>query len=421
MKYLFISLLLIFQCVASLAQGLDFSRTLRVDYAFSGTDKTADISLIEMQETGPWAGRRANMDTLLLKGNGRITMRTVSSDEVLYVNSFSTLFQEWQTTEDATKVSRSFENVFLLPMPAEKARITVELSDVKGNVTASLTHEVNPADILIRPVGKVSPYRYLHRSGSAGEAIDVVIVAEGYRRNEMGRFRKDAREAMDALWSHEPFGSMKDCFNIIAVESASEDTGVSIPKKGEWKNTAVMSSYDTFYMDRYLTTTKVRRLHDLLAGIPYEHIIILANTDNYGGGGIYNAYTLTTAHHSQFRPVVVHEFGHSFGGLADEYYYDDMFVQYYYPGIEPWERNVTTLADFDSKWKDMVTLEGIQKGDCTEHDPLAVGLYEGAGYQSRGVYRANPDCRMKTNACAHFCPVCQEALRQVILYHLEDL
>lgn len=420
MKYL-IPILLILQSVASFAQGLDFSRTLRVDYSFSGTDKTAGISLIEMQEVGPWAGRRVNMTELLLQGNGRITMSSASSGKVLYVYSFSTLFQEWQTTEEATKVSRSFENVFLLPMPAEKAVITVELNDVKGNITASLSHEVQPDDILIRPVEKMSPYRYLHRSGSSEETIDIVIVAEGYRKNEMGRFRKDARTAMEALWAHEPFASMKDRFNIIAVESPSEDTGVSIPKKGEWKNTAAMSNYDTFYMDRYLTTSKVRKLHDLLAGIPYEHIIILANTDNYGGGGIYNAYTLTTARHSQFKPVVVHEFGHSFGGLADEYYYDDMFVQYYYPGIEPWERNVTTLADFDSKWKDMVTLDGIQKGDCTEHDPLAVGLYEGAGYQSKGVYRANPDCRMKSNVCEHFCPVCQRALRQVIIYHLEEL
>lgn len=420
MKYL-IPILLILQSVASFAQGLDFSRTLRVDYSFSGTDKTAGISLIEMQEVGPWAGRRVNMTELLLQGNGRITMSSASSGKVLYVYSFSTLFQEWQTTEEATKVSRSFENVFLLPMPAEKAVITVELNDVKGNITASLSHEVQPDDILIRPVEKMSPYRYLHRSGSSEENIDIVIVAEGYRKNEMGRFRKDARTAMEALWAHEPFASMKDRFNIIAVESPSEDTGVSIPKKGEWKNTAAMSNYDTFYMDRYLTTSKVRKLHDLLAGIPYEHIIILANTDNYGGGGIYNAYTLTTARHSQFKPVVVHEFGHSFGGLADEYYYDDMFVQYYYPGIEPWERNVTTLADFDSKWKDMVTLDGIQKGDCTEHDPLAVGLYEGAGYQSKGVYRANPDCRMKSNVCEHFCPVCQRALRQVIIYHLEEL
>ena len=73
---------------------------------------------------------------------------------------------------------------------------------------------------------------------------------------------------------------------------------------GAWKHTAFGSHFDTFYSDRYLTTSRVKAINDALAGIPYEHIIILANTEQYGGGGIYNAFTLTTAHHPNFRPVV---------------------------------------------------------------------------------------------------------------------
>lgn len=148
-------------------------------------------------------------------------------------------------------------------------------------------------------------------------------------------------------------------------------------------------------------------MHDILAGIPYEHIIILANTDTYGGGGIYNSYTLTTAHHNLFGPVVVHEFGHSFGGLADEYAYDDQFVEYYYPDTEPWEQNITTKADFSSKWKDL-------------YDQGVAGLVEGGGYQTKGVWRPCEDCRMRTNTAEAFCPVCQRAIERIIRFYTEE-
>ena len=154
-------------------------------------------------------------------------------------------------------------------------------------------------------------------------------------------------------------------------------------------------------------------MHDRLCGIPYEHIVILANTDTYGGGGIYNSYTLTTALHSAFKPVVVHEFGHSFAGLADEYYYDDMYVQYYYPHTEPWEQNITTLKDFGSKWKDMM-------GEIPGQAGNDVGLYEGAGYQSKGVWRPAPDCRMHTNKADCFCPVCQRAISRIIEFYISQ-
>ena len=152
------------------------------------------------------------------------------------------------------------------------------------------------------------------QSGNEKDCIDVAILAEGYTEKEMDIFYQDAQRTCESLFSYEPFRSMKGKFNIVAVASPSTDSGVSVPRKNQWKQTAVHSHFDTFYSDRYLTTSRVKSIHNALAGIPYEHIIILANTDVYGGGGIYNSYTLTTAHHPMFKPVVVHEFGHSFGG-----------------------------------------------------------------------------------------------------------
>ena len=383
-------------------------QTLRVNYTFSGNSRESHIYLDDLNVIDGWYGRRVNLKDLYLEGNGQITMTDAASGDTLYRNAFSTLFQEWQNTEEATKVDRSFENVYLLPMPSAKAVVEVKLTDNYNKVVATLRHTVDPEDILIRKIGQ-NPvkWKYLHQSGTPDKCIDVVIVPEGYTVDEMDLFYKDAAIAVNSLFSHEPFKTMQDRFNILAVELASRDDAVSVPKEGLWTETALSSNFSTFYSDRYLTTLRLRQLHDLLAGIPYEHIIILANTDVYGGGGIFNSYTLTTAHHAQFAPVVVHEFGHSFGGLADEYYYDDQYEQYYNSETEPWEPNITTKVDFDSKWKDMMSSQA--------------GLYEGGGYMSKGVWRGSSDCRMRTNTCPEFCPVCRRSLERIIRFYTEEL
>ncbi|MBR3937174.1 MAG: peptidase M64 [Bacteroidaceae bacterium] len=381
-------------------------RTLRVNYTFSGNSRESHIYLDDLNVIDGWAGRRVNMKDLYLEGNGQIAMTDEATGDTLYRNAFSTLFQEWQNTEEATRVDRSFENVYLLPMPTAKAVVEVKLTDNYNNVVATLRHTVDPEDILIRRIGQNPPkWKYLHQGGSPEQCIDVVIVPEGYTADEMDLFYKDAGIAVNSLLSHEPFKTMQDRFNILAVELASKDGAVSVPLQGLWTETALSSHFSTFYSDRYLTTLRLRQLHDKLAGVPYEHIIILANTDVYGGGGIFNSYTLTTAHHAQFAPVVVHEFGHSFGGLADEYFYDDQYEQYYNSETEPWEPNITTQVDFACKWKDKVP---------------GAGLYEGGGYMSKGVWRGFFDCRMKTNSYPEFCKVCQRSLEQIIRFYTEE-
>lgn len=393
--------------VMSLAPAVaqDCSRTLRLDYIFSGTADTQEIALSEMRCCGPWAGRRVNMDKVLLRGNGQISLRDTQTGRVLYRNSFSTLFQEWQRTEEATHVRRSFENVFLVPMPEREAEVTVELYGVRGDTVAALTHPVDPSDILIRPAaGDSIPYRYIIRSGSPEDKIDIAVVAEGYTRDEADLFYEDAREAVRSIFSHEPFKSLRDRFNVVAVAVPSRESGVSVPHERLWRDTALGAHFDTFYSERYLTTLHLSALHDALSGVPYEHIIVLANTSTYGGGGIFNSYVLSAAHNKWSSAVVAHEFGHSFAGLADEYYYDDQYSQYYLAGVEPWEPNITTMADFASKWEDMMGESGV-------------GLHEGGGYMSKGVWRAAKDCRMKTNTNPVFCPVCQRAIRRLVEFY----
>lgn len=412
-------------------------QTLRVNYTFSGNSRESHIYLDDLNVIDGWAGRRVNLKKLYLDGNGQILMTDAQTGDTLYCNAFATLFQEWQNTEEATQVDRSFENVFLLPMPRRKAVVEVRLTDNFNKVVAKLSHTVDPEDILIRRIGQNPPkWKYLHQGGTPQQCIDVVIIPEGYTADEMDVFYKDAGIAVKSLFSHEPFKTMQERFNILAVELESRDGAVSVPLQGLWTQTALSSHFSTFYSDRYLTTLRLRQLHDKLAGVPYEHIIILANTDVYGGGGIYNSYTLTTAHHRDFAQVVVHEFGHSFGGLADEYYYDDQYEQYYNSETEPWEPNLTTRVNFDSKWKDMIPANVQQPTPVPVSDPRdwmdenqlkavaklpPVGLYEGGGYMSKGVWRGSFDCRMHTNTYPEFCPVCRRSLERMIRFYTEPL
>ena len=370
-KALTLCVLLLTATVALTAQDFDryfTDRTLRLDYSFAGNAEKQTISLDELATMPRWYGKRQRLAKLPLEGNGQITMRDHRTHEAIYRNSFSTLFQEWLTYDEAKTTSRAFENVFLVPMPKDTVDVTVELRDNRRQVTTTFTHTVAPTDILIKHIGErhVTPYLTLNQADDTTRCIHIAYVAEGYTREEMPLFEKDARRAMDALFAHEPFKSLRGRFNIVAVESPSAESGTSTPHDGVWKNTALHSHFDTFYSDRYLTTLHLKDLHDWLAGTPYEHIIVLVNTSEYGGGGILNSYNLAAMHHAQSLPVVVHEFGHSFGGLADEYAYDFEQIPMYPHDVEPWEPNITTRKDFKSKWEDMMGKQGV-------------GLYEGAG------------------------------------------
>ncbi len=400
-------------------------RTLRGDYIFTGNAARQEVSLRELASWNGWSGRRHNLSTTPLRGGGDLTMTDKVTGEIIYRTSFSSLFQEWLAQDEAKELTKSFEFTLLMPYPKADAEITVRLYDEYARTAAEFKHTVKPSDILIRDLShhSVTPHRYLLQGGSPKECIDIAIVAEGYTAAEMDVFIKDAQATVDALMGYSPFKENRAKFNIVAVESASYDTNVSIPRKNEWRQTAVNSNFDTFYSERYLTTTSVFRMNDVLANIPYEHIIILANTDTYGGGGIYNSYALTTAHHPMFAPVVVHEFGHSFAGLGDEYYYDhaDIATGLYNAQTEPWEPNITTLADFGSKWKDMlpkgtaIPTEATQKAS----DNYTVGVYEGGGYMTKGVYRPAVVCRMRNNTATQFCPVCQRAIERIIRFYTE--
>ena len=410
--------------------------TLRVDYIFGGGPSGVKTMLASQSKQKGWAGRRSRLKDVPVAGNGTIMVTDPQTGDTLYRNTFSSLFQEWIYTPEAEEKDMAFENSFLVPLPKREADITISLRGNRHEEIGRISHRYRPDDELVALRGETPiAHRYIHKGGDPSEAIDIAILAEGYREEEMDTFLNRATTIAEEILSYEPFASNKYKFNVVAVMSPSKESGVSIPLKGEWKETAFESHFSTFYSSRYLTTPRVWRLHRALEGIPYEHVLIVVNTPEYGGGGIHNCYQIATSDNRYTLPVSVHEFGHSFAGLADEYFYTEEEDGSYPLDIEPWQANITTMVDFDSKWKDMLTPgiavptpwtdRGGKREDrmkrAAEEAPgeVAVGVFEGAGYRKKGVYRPAETCRMRDNHNPKFCPVCERAIRQVIEFYTE--
>ncbi|MBR1666798.1 MAG: peptidase M64 [Bacteroidaceae bacterium] len=440
--------------------------TLRIDYIFAGNVKEQHIYLQELKKQDKWAGRKSRLAEKFLNGNGQVTVKDHASGQVIYVTTFSTLFQEWLQYDEAKQVDKAFETSYNVPFPKQPVDVTVTLTDNHQKVVTEMTHTVNPKDILIRRIGNNGiPFHYVWKGQQATNkgqqttneprngkgrnyvasaydpfqgvditsCIDLAIVAEGYTEAQMGKFYHDCQRAVDALFAREPFKSLKSRFNVVAVAAPSQEAGPTVPHTGIWHNTPAGSHYDTFYSDRYLMSQDMHKIYDLLTGVPFEHIMVLVNSDTYGGGGIYNQVTFSTSDHPTFNEVFVHEFGHSYAGLADEYAYDDMDSEWYPADTEPWEPNITTLKDFNSKWADMMPkkqsiptpldpkvpdFKRIDKNDAKAMEVLnkctqVVGVFEGAGYQSKGCYRPAQECRMKINEVEDFCPVCTRAIIRI--------
>ena len=408
--------------------------TLRLDYVFGGDSTEQFIQMTQLYKQPQWAGRRDRLDETYLLGNGQINVFDHATGRLLFVHTFSTLFQEWLNETEATKMKRSFEASYNVPFPKQPVDIRVTLTDNHNHVRASMTHYVDPNDILIRPLGDNGiPFKYIKQSGSLSKCVDIAIVAEGYTAAEMDKFYRDSQRAADAIFSHEPFKSMSHRFNVVAVAAQSNQSGPSEPGRGIWHDTVLRSHYDTFYSDRYLTTSAVHRLFDLLSGVPFEHIIVLINTPRYGGGGIYNQWMCSSSDHATFKQVLVHEFGHSYAGLADEYNYGDNHVEWYPSDTEPWEPNITTLKDFDTKWKNLIqpgtpvptpssftdynTARRQMTPEQLNQKTQRVGVFEGAGYMAHGAYRPAELCRMNVNEVDDFCPVCTRAIIGITDYY----
>ena len=419
--FLLLSLCSIFNNVNAQYDIYFTNQQLRIDYYIYGNSDTCYYALDKYVMEPVWGGTRNNLVDSLGYGDYLFEVMLHDSDVVIYSRGYCNLFGEWQTTPEAETVTKGFNESVIMPYPKELVDVAFYMRDYNGDFIEKMRLVINPNDYFIQDAPKFS-HSILNVYGdyAPDKAVDIVILPDGYTQEEMGKFVIDCNFFKECLFSYDPYISYKDRFNIRAVMAPSKDSGVSIPAEDVWKNTAVNCSFYTFDSERYCMSYDNQSIRNLAGMVPYDQIYILANTSKYGGGGIYNFYCVSSTDEHFSSDVIIHEFGHGFAGLGDEYYDDSgSYEEFYNLSIEPWEPNITTLVDFDSKWKDMVKKKTPIPTPEDGKYLNEVGVFEGGGYEPKGMYRPKMDCLMKSFNGSTFCEVCNRAIERMILYYTE--
>ncbi len=443
-------------------------KTLRIDYNHTGTATTEIISLDQVYEQGPWAGSRTNLIDTLNLGKYMARVYDAETGGLLYSRGFSSIYGEWETTQDALdEIARTFHESVLIPYPRMPIRFELAKRDRFLAFQPIFSTAIDPASRFVNRENRALDFEVfsLWESGPAHERVDFLVLGDGYAKEDSEKFRRDAERWKEVMLSTSPFSDLADRINIRAIEVISEESGIDEPRQNVWKNTALGTTYNALDLPRYVLTFENKALRDIASAASYDFLYILVNSNRYGGGGIYNLYAtgmsgVTNPDLDFHIPYMfTHEFGHSFGGLGDEYYSSTTaYVDFYPPGVEPWEPNVTALNDPGNlKWKEFVdfdtplptpwpkahfdsletvrqsldreaagyyerwrAIRGLQTEKMAESpDADKVGAFEGSGYSSTGLYRPASDCRMFSLSLAPFDRVCSNALERVIRFYSE--
>jgi len=414
-------------CLSMVSYGQDeFGRwfgsgTLRVDYLLAGDQENTDVYFLDMKKEPFWGGSHTNLVDTFRYGEFMLEVSDQESGTLIYSRGFCTLFNEWQTTAESKKMRKAFHQVALMPFPRNPVVFQLLRRSRTGEFQPVYKRKIDPSDMFIRkePAMACDTTRVWY-TGDPSVRLDIAFFGDGYTADEQDQFDADVKKYTENLFSIPPFDRLKHLINIWSVFVPSPESGTDIPGEGIYRQTTLNTTDYTFGLSRYITTTDMESLHDQAAAVPSDQLVILINSERYGGGGIFNHYASVTAGHPLSMIVMVHEFGHSFAGLGDEYYTSEVAYEDFYPlDVEPWEPNLTTLVDFDGKWKDMLDPGTPVPTPAEPRYEGVVGVYEGGGYVAKGVYRPFLDCRMHTNEAPGFCPVCRRAIERMVRFYSE--
>jgi hypothetical protein len=451
-------------------ENIFMNTTMRVDYYHIGTKGQEQITLDKIYEEGAWPGSKVNLLDTLNLGDSFFKVTDLQTNILLYSRGYSTLFGEWQTTDEAMNgVWKTCHETVRFPFPKRKVVVSFYRRDkfvaagemmafrevfsavIDPNNSTIVNYEKHPKTFTLFDV---------MINGSTDKKVDILILGDGYAQSDTEKFRKDAKHFSETLFSYQPFKKHKKDFNVRALEVISAESGIDMPDKNIWKNTALGTMYNTFGSARYVLTEENRAMRDIAGTAPYDFITILVNDNRYGGGGIFNLYTTSFTQPAkagqewEMDYVYVHEFGHCFGGLGDEYYSSQIsYVDFYPKGVEPWEPNITRTNTKETlKWKSFVAddtpiptpwrkaeydsieaLRGkldrlapdyydkrenlLKKSKEILKDPRWIGkagAFEGSGYTATGMYRPAIDCKMFALNPVDFDPVCSATIERMI-------
>lgn len=450
-------------------------QTLRIDYFHEGDAKSETVAIDQLYTYGAWAGSIVNLVDSLNYGAYYHKIYDKASGELIYSKGFDSYFKEYQTSTPAINGEvKQFHESAIIPKPVKAVVFALDKRDKNGALNEVFRTDIDPSNSTVAEKDEtVNVYASLD-NGDPHVKADILIVGEGYAAEDNQKFQDDLKRFTEVFFKAEPCKSYKERFNIRGVLKPSEDSGIDEPRAGIDKNTAVSATFNSMGSERYLLTEANKALRDIAGHAPYDALYIMVNHSRYGGGGIYNFYCTYTSDNIFSEYLMVHEFGHSFFGLADEYYTSSSAYNDFYPqGYEPAEPNITALLDpVNVKWKHLLSegvelptpwnkafydstslkwqaerralndsIAALKKAKATAEAITAaealydqkvtaedarvqeflenadfskkVGAFEGAGYASEGIYRSSPNCIMFTRT-DYFCPVCQEAMIDVI-------
>jgi IgA Peptidase M64/Peptidase M64 N-terminus len=450
---------------APAAGGFDFSRTMRVDYYHGGGPTTGEtFALDRVVNDGAWAGSRTQLVDETNLGKYLFEVRAASSPAVLYSRGFASIYGEWETTPEVKATQRTFHESMRLPWPSAPVTITLKKRQRDNSFKDVWSVNVDPASRFVNraPAAPRSGSVWtVMENGPASQKVDILIIGEGYTRAQFPKFHGDVTRLLGSLFAQEPFKSRKKDFNVRALDLPAAESGINRPNAGVFRRTPISAEYNVFDSERYVLTLDNRALRDAASAAPYEFIEILVNDKTYGGGGIFNDQATASVDSAFADYVFVHEFGHHFAALADEYYTSDVAYETGAADLpEPWEPNVTALKDPAAlKWRDLVTpgtplptpwdkaqfeqesratqerrrairarnapeaeMDALFREQRAREEALlggmkyahTVGAFEGASYEPRGVYRPEIDCIMFTRDRVGFCRVCRRAISRII-------
>ncbi len=487
-RFYFFSIIWIFSGILAASSPPDFNkyfidRTMRIDTFHGGDAKEEFITIDQVYDQGVWAGSLKNLLDPFNLGRYCVKIYDAASGELIFSRGFDSYFGEYKTTDLALRgVKRTYHESALIPYPKNKIIFAVELRNRENILQPIFRAEIDPDDIFINRESLVAGVKVFQvlKSGDPHEKVDIAFIAEGYTAAEEKKLLADLKRFAEVFFSLEPYKSRTGLFNLSCIFKPSAESGCDEPSHGSYKNTAVSASFDSLGSERYVLTEDNKSLRNIAAHVPYDALVIMVNHRRYGGGGIYNLFCTFTTDNQWYDYLFLHEFGHSFAGLADEYYTSEVAYNEFYPkGVEPLEPNITSLLDSKNlKWKDLLTprieiptpwekeefdlmdaayqkiraevnariaamkragapqadverleeeSEKLSRKQANKVDEFlrrskfwgTVGAMEGAGYSAQGLYRPAVDCLMFTKGAKPFCKVCEEAVRRVVEFYTE--
>jgi hypothetical protein len=440
-------------------------KTMRLDYFHSGTASEEHFSTDRIVSDGTWSGSKRSLTDDLKLGPYFFEVMDKELKTLLYSRGFASIFGEWQTIPEASEKWGTFHESLRFPWPLKPVTVLIKKRDAGNNFVTIWTTDIDPLSRQVNPADLVHTMKVdiIADNGPAEQKVDIVILGDGYTNAEMEKFRKDATRLSGYLMNAEPFKTHNKEFNIRAIETPSEVSGVNKPHHGVFKRTPLTVHYSSFDSERYALSYDNRTIRDIASEVPYDLMVILVNERTYGGGGIYNLYTTVSADNKFSEYIMIHEMGHHMAALADEYYTSSVSYEAPEVKVEPWETNITALFDKNNlKWKNLVengtplptpwnkeqfdiagyriqkerdSLRAAMVTETVMEDLFArqmkqedlffsgekyrdkVGAFEGAGYVAKGLYRPQIDCIMYTRHLV-FCKVCSRSIEKVIDQYL---